>query len=223
MTLITKSFFCIIYNTMTLLNLSQKIYISAAILGGLVILLLLWILFYKNFLKRHRLRKIVGYKLYRFSNLNDYLLLNDYEINIDDKHTGFVDHVLITNKYIVIINDFQISGVISGDYFSEQLKLTTNKGEQLIVNPLNYNRNLTKRVALFNDLDNSFLKGVVVVNDDAVINIDNIPEQYNICPQSELKKLIKEFDKDDVKPFKEDTVVRFINNLNDNNVSGAKR
>ncbi len=208
---------------MTLLSLSQKIYISAAILGGLVILLLLWILFYKNFLKRHRLRKIVGYKLYRFSNLNDYLLLNDYEINIDDKHTGFIDHVLITNKYIVIINDFQISGVISGDYFSEQLKLTTNKGEQLIANPLNYNRNLTKRVALFNDLDNSFLKGVVVVNDDAVINIDNIPEQYSICPQSELKKLIKEFDKDDVKPFKEDTVVRFINNLNDNNVSGAKR
>lgn len=223
MTLITKSFFCIIYNTMTLLSLSQKIYISAAILGGLVILLLLWILFYKNFLKRHRLRKTVGYKLYRFSNLYDYLLLNDYEINYDDKHTGMIDHVLITNKYIVIINDFQISGVISGDYNSEQLKLTTNKGEQLIANPLNYNRNLTKRVALFNDLDNSFLKGVVVVNDDAVINIDNIPSQYHICTQAELKKLIKEFDKDDVKPFKEDTVVKFINNLNDKNINGVKR
>lgn len=209
--------------TMTLLSISQKIFISAAILGGLIVLLLLWILFYKNFLKSHRLKKTVGYKLYRFSNLNDYLLLHDYYVNIDDKNKGLIDHILITNKFIVVINDYQVSGVLSGDYSSEQLKVTTNKGEKLIANPLNYNRNLTKRVALFNDLDNSFLKGIVVVNDDAVINIDNIPAQYNICTVSEIKKLIKEFDKEDVKPFKEDTVVRFINNLNDNNNRGGNR
>ena len=223
MTLITKSFFCMILITMTLLSISQKIFISAAILGGLIVLLLLWILFYKNFLKSHRLKKTVGYKLYRFSNLNDYLLLHDYYVNIDDKNKGLIDHILITNKFIVVINDYQVSGVLSGDYSSEQLKVTTNKGEKLIANPLNYNRNLTKRVALFNDLDNSFLKGIVVVNDDAVINIDNIPAQYNICTVSEIKKLIKEFDKEDVKPFKEDTVVRFINNLNDNNNRGGNR
>ena len=208
---------------MTLLNISQKIYISVAILGGLIVLILLFVLFYKNFLKGHRLKKLVGYKLYRFSNLNDYLLLHDYYVNIDDKSKGLVDHILITNKFIVVINDYQVSGVLSGDYSSEQLKVTTNKGEKLIANPLNYNRNLTKRIALFNDLDNSFLKGVVVVNDDAVINIDNIPAQYNICTVSELKKLIKEFDKEDVKPFKEDTVVRFINNLNDKNSRGMNR
>ena len=212
-----------ILNTMTLLNISQKIYISVAILGGLIVLILLFVLFYKNFLKGHRLKKLVGYKLYRFSNLNDYLLLHDYYVNIDDKSKGLVDHILITNKFIVVINDYQVSGVLSGDYSSEQLKVTTNKGEKLIANPLNYNRNLTKRIALFNDLDNSFLKGVVVVNDDAVINIDNIPAQYNICTVSELKKLIKEFDKEEVKPFKEDTVVRFINNLNDKNSRGMNR
>ena len=208
---------------MTLLNISQKIYISVAILGGLIVLTLLFVLFYKNFLKGHRLKKLVGYKLYRFSNLNDYLLLHDYYVNIDDKSKGLVDHILITNKFIVVINDYQVSGVLSGDYSSEQLKVTTNKGEKLIANPLNYNRNLTKRIALFNDLDNSFLKGIVVVNDDAVINIDNIPAQYNICTVSELKKLIKEFDKEEVKPFKEDTVVRFINNLNDKNSRGMNR
>ena len=208
---------------MTLLNISQKIYISVAILGGLIVLILLFVLFYKNFLKGHRLKKLVGYKLYRFSNLNDYLLLHDYYVNIDDKSKGLVDHILITNKFIVVINDYQVSGVLSGDYSSEQLKVTTNKGEKLIANPLNYNRNLTKRIALFNDLDNSFLKGIVVVNDDAVINIDNIPAQYNICTVSELKKLIKEFDNEEVKPFKEDTVVRFINNLNDKNSRGMNR
>lgn len=205
---------------MVMLNLAQKLYISFAILGGIVVILLLWVLFYKNFYKRYRLDKAVGYTLYRISNLNDYLLLNDYRIHIDDKHIGHIEHILIINKFIVVINDFQISGVISGDYNSEQLKLTTKKGEELIANPLNYNRNLTRRVALFNDLDNNFLKGIVVVNDDSIIDITNIPSQFKICTKKELKKVIAEFDKEDVKPFKEDTVVRFINLLNENNAQG---
>jgi len=208
---------------MTYLLIAQKIYLSFAILGGLVVLFLLWILFYKNFIKKYRLNKAVGYNLYRFANLNDYLLLNDYNIPIDDSHLGRIDHVLITNKFIIIINDFSISGVITGDYSSEQLKLTNAKGEKLILNPLNYNCNLTKRVALFNDLDNSFLKGIVVVNDDAMIEIDNIPSQYNICTKKQLKKLIKSFEKEDVKPFKEDTIVNFINILNEKNVPGGRR
>ncbi len=204
-------------------TIAQKIYLSAAILGGLVIVFLLWLLFYKNYYKKHRLSKSVGYQLYRFSDLNDYLLLNDYKIHIDDTHIGKIDHVLITNKFIIIINDFNISGVISGDYTSEQLKLTDAKGDKLIHNPLNYNCNLTKRVALFNDLDNSFLKGIVVVNDDAMIDIDNIPNQFSICSKKDLKRVIKEFDKEEVKPFKEDTIVNFINVLNERNISGDKR
>ncbi len=205
---------------MILLSLPQKLYISFAILGGLIVILLLWILFYKNFYKRYRLKKAVGYTLYRYSNLNDYLLLNDYRVHIDDKHIGHIEHILISNKFIIIINDFQISGVISGEYGAEQLKLTTKKGEELIANPLNYNRNLTRRVALFNDLDNNFLKGIVVVNDDSVIDITGIPNQFKICTKKQLKKVIAEFDKEDVKPFKEETVIRFINLLNENNAPG---
>ena len=76
---------------------------------------------------------------------------------------------------------------------------------------------------MFNDLDNSFLKGIVVVNDDAMIDIDNIPNQFSICSKKDLKRVIKEFDKEEVKPFKEDTIVNFINVLNERNISGDKR
>ena len=205
---------------MIMLSLSQKIYISFAILGGLIVIFLLWLLFYRNLYKKYCLKKAVGYTLYRYSNLNDYLLLNDYRVHIDDKHIGHIEHILISNKFIIIINDFQISGVLSGEYNSEQLKLTTKKGEELIANPLNYNRNLTRRVALFNDLDNNFLKGIVVINDDSIIDINGVPNQFKICTKKELKKVIAEFDKEDVKPFKEETVIRFINILNDNNIPG---
>ena len=146
------------------------------------------------------------------------MLRNEYRLYIDEKHIGQIDHVLITNKFIVTINDFSISGVISGDAFAEQLKLTTKKGSKMINNPLNYNRNLTKRLAIFNNLDNSYLKGITVVSDDAIINIENLRSQFRVCRKRDLKKVIKEFEQEDVKPFKEDTVVQFINLLDKNSV-----
>ena len=161
--------------------------------------------------------------LFRFSNLNDYLLLNDYHIHIDDKHVGVIDHVLITNKFIIIINDFMYSGVITGDYNDEQLKIVDKSGERLIINPLNYNINLTKRIGIFNSLDNSFLRGIVVVNDDSFIDVSRLPDQFVICRKKDLKNVIKEFDSVDVKPFKEDTVVNFINYLNEHNLKETSK
>ena len=203
---------------MILLTFAQGLYISLSIVGGLVILLLLFLLFYRNFYRKKKIKTVVGRKLYHLADLNDYLLLNDYHIHIDEKNIGEIHHILITNKFIIVIHDFSISGVISGKYDGDSLLHLDKNGEELIANPLNYNRNLTKRVALFNNLDNSFLKGIVVVNDDISINIDNIPDQYAITTVKGLKKTIKTFDKEDVKPFKEDTVVSFINALNKNNI-----
>ena len=146
---------------MILLTFAQSLYISLSIIGGLLVFLLLAVLYYKNIYTKKHLKNRVGRTLYKLSNLNDYLLLNDYRINIDDTHYGEIDHILITNKFIIIINDFQISGVISGDYSNDQLKVTDKNGSRFIVNPLNYNINLTKRIAIFNNLENSFETEVV--------------------------------------------------------------
>ena len=205
------------------LTFEQKLYLSFVIVGAMLVMLLLFVFLYRNVIVKKRFKNSVGHLLYRYSNLNDYLLLNNYHIYIDDKNIGEIDHVLITNKFIVVINDAQLSGVISGDYSSDNLKFTTKNGNELILNPLNYNRNLTKRVALFNDLDNSYLKGIVVVPDNSYINIDNIPEQFFICKKRDLKKTIKEIEREEVKPFKEDTIVNFINYLNNHNVVEEKK
>lgn len=202
---------------MVLLSFGQALYISLSILGGLIVLILLLFVFYRNVLRQKNLKNRVCRSLYKFSNLNDYLLLNNYKINIDDRHFGQIDHILITNKFIVIINDFPISGIITGDYLNEHLSVTDKSGTKLIVNPLNYNINLTKRIAIFNNLDNSFVKGIVVTNDDSVVDVKNLPEQFTIVSKKDLKKTINGFDKVEVKPFKEDTVVQFINYLNDQN------
>ena len=201
----------------------QGLYITLSTLGILLVLLLLWILYYRNRFSKKHLTGAVSRKLYRYANINDYLLLNDYGILIDQKHVGEINHILVTNKYIVVIHDFSISGVVSGMFNDEHLKVVNKEGEKLIANPLNYNRNLTKRVALFNNLDSTFLKGVVVINNDSFIDINDMPNQFKMCKKKDLLKVINEFEKDDVKPFKEKTVVDFINILNKNNIKGEKK
>ena len=208
---------------MLLLSTPQSLYITFAIIGGIAILILLLILAYKNFVKPRFIKRIMMNKLYRFANLNDYLLLNDYKINIDDNNIGTIDHILITNKFIIVINDFNISGVISGTSSEDSLKVTTKKGEKLVVNPLNYNRNLAKRLALFNDLDSSFIKGLAVINDYSIVNVIHKSENFKIVRVNELTKSIKEFDKGDVKPFKEDAIVKFINYLDDHQAKKGAR
>ena len=202
---------------MTLLTFGQALYISLSIIGGLIILVLLYILLFKNLLRKKNLKNRVCKSLYKYSNYNDYLLLNDYRIHIDDKNIGHIDHILITNKFITIINDFPLSGVITGDYNDENLNLTDKNGTKKIINPLNYNINLTKRLAIFNSLENSFVRGIVVTNEDSIIKVSNLPEQFTIVSKKDLKNAIKEYEKKEVKPFKEDTVVNFINYLNDQN------
>ncbi len=202
---------------MILLSSVQIAYIVSAIIAGLLIIALLVILIFQNAYAPKHIRELTYMKLNRICNENDYLLLNNYRIPIDDSNIGSIDHIVINNKFIIIINDFSLSGIISGSATNEKLKAFGKKGANLIVNPLNYNINLTKRLALFNDLNNSLIKGLVVIHNNSQINVTNSIGQFRMIKLKDLKKTIKEFDKEPVKKLKEDDVVRFIKYLNDNN------
>lgn len=202
---------------MILLSVAQTAYIASASIGILFIAALVAFLFYKNRYAQKHIRELTYLKLYRLSQSNDYLLLNNYKVNIDDKHIGVIDHILICKKYIVLVNDFAISGVLSGDFVSEQLKNTKKEGTEIVVNPLNYNINLAKRLSLFTGLEQSFIKGLVVVNNDSFINVTNMNRQFKIIKRRELARTIKEFDEDNVKNLKEESVVKFIKHLDEHN------
>ena len=211
-----RSFF-VSFKRMFLLTQPQAIYLSLLITGVILVVLIFVFLLYKNILSKKKIKKITMNRLYRFANVNDYLLLNNYRIQIDDTHEGVIDHLLITDRFIFVIHDFNLSGVIEGRYFDEQLNAVINKEEKYIANPMNYNRNMAKRLALYQGLDNSYLKGIVVINNDTIVNIDEIPEQYAIVKANKLIKTIKKMDGVKIKPFKEDTIVDFINALNKEN------
>ena len=202
---------------MILLSVAQTLYISLGTVGVLVILFLLCFLFYRNVYVRKHARELTYLKLSRICEHNDYLLLNDYRIDFDDANTGLIDHLVISNKYIIIISVFSISGVLSGKFQSEELVNVNKKGTSIVANPINYNINLTKRLSLFNDLNHSFLKGLVVINNDSDIKIEGHNEQFQIIKRKDLAKTIKSFDKENVKNLNEDSIVRFINKLNEEN------
>ena len=94
---------------MFLLSKSQAIYISLLITGVILVTLIFIFLLYKNILSKKRIKKITMNRLYRFANVNDYLLLNNYKIQIDDKNEGVIDHLLITDRFIYVIHDFNLS------------------------------------------------------------------------------------------------------------------
>ncbi len=200
---------------MILLTPSQTLYISLGTVGVLLALFLLCFLYYRNRYVRKHARELTYLKLSRICEHNDYLLLNDYRINFDDSNTGLIDHLVISNKYIIIISVFSISGVLSGKFQAEELVNVNKKGTSIVANPINYNINLTKRLALFNDLNTSFLKGLVVINNDSDIKIEGHNDQFQIIKRKDLGKAIKEFDKENVKNLNEESVVRFINKLSE--------
>lgn len=204
---------------MIYLSAAQTAYIVIVILSVILVGILIGVLIFKNIYRPKHIRELTYLRLKNLCDANDYLLLNNYKLHLDDNNTGTVDHVVISNKYIILINDFPISGVLSGDFSDDELRLVNHKGTNRVVNPLNYNYNLAKRMAIFNDLGPSLIKGLVVINSDSKVNITSESNQFKIIRLKDLRKTIKQFDKVNVKNLKEDDVVNFINYLDRHNLN----
>lgn len=199
---------------MIFLSTNQTLYISIGVIAILLVVFLLLFLFYRNHYAHRHTRELTYLKLSKICEHNDYLLLNDYRIDFDDSNKGIIDHLVISNKFIIIISVFSISGVLSGKFQAEELVNVNKKGTNIVANPINYNINLTKRLALFNDLNTSFLKGLVIINNDSYIKIEGKNNQFQIIKRKEIAKTIKKFDKENIKNLNEESVVKFINKLN---------
>ena len=87
------------------------------------------------------------------------------------------------------------------------------KGTDIVANPINFNINLAKRLSLFNNLNHTYLKGLVVINNDSDIRIDGHNDQFQIIKRKDLSKVIKKYDMASVGNLNEDSVVKFINQL----------
>ena len=203
---------------MILLTNPQKIYIASAVISALLVIILVGIFFYKRIYAKKHFKEVTYLRLSRLSRYNDYLLLNNYRINFDEQYIGLIDHVLISKKYIFVINDFSISGVITGSLKDRSLRVVTDKTTvKNVSNPLNYNINLIKRLNLYHRLDRDLVIGLVIVNDDSDIKIEGIDNSFMMIRRKDIAKTIHKFEKSEVKNLKENDVINFINKLDKEN------
>ncbi|MCR4911185.1 MAG: NERD domain-containing protein [Bacilli bacterium] len=203
---------------MIYLTNAQATYIIVSVIAILIAIILIIFFVYKFFYAKKHYKDAVYLKLANLAKINDFLLLNNYAIDFDDTHVGIIDHILISKKYIFVINDFALSGVVSGDLKDRSLRVITSQNSaRYISNPLNYNINLIKRLNLYNHLDQTFVKGIVTVNNDCHVNISSRNDQFTMLRRKDLRRFILKCDKDNVKPLKENEIVNFINKLDKQN------
>ena len=100
---------------------NQKIYIAFLVIGASLLIVLCALYFFHKVYKKKHYKEATYLKLSKLAKYEDFLLINNYKISFDQEHIGVVDHLLGGNKYLYFINDFSLSGVISGELKSYHL------------------------------------------------------------------------------------------------------
>ena len=201
------------------MNDNQKIYIAFLVIGIALTAILLTIYLYRNLYRKRHYQEATYLKLSKIAKYEDYLLINNYKVDLDAEHIGIVNHILAGNKFLYFINDFNLSGVISGELKSYHLRqIDKEKRVNEIVNPLNYNINLIKRFSQKHNLDQSFIKGIVVINDDSFIGINGTGKNFFMVSRKDLPNLISELEDCNEKNIKEKSLIDLMSRLSKESV-----
>jgi len=155
----------------------------------------------------------------------DYLLINDLRLLLDDKRYITIDHLLAGNKFIYVISDFAFFGASSGSNASVRWTIYHEDGTKFVTsNPILTNEEAVGRLITRTGLDPSFVKGVVIVNDECYIPIDlNTPGRSMVIPLKQFSKAIHFFEGQNVEPFPSEALEQVIADLNDLNQTSHQR
>ena len=158
----------------------------------------------KKMVKNKRFRQHMGRKIYKLANDNDYLLLQNYIIQVDKNSSVRFDHILFGNKYFYCITDKTWKGSIIGSNRDEYW-LYYDKGSlepQDIKNPLRVNQRRLEHFSRVTQVDKEMLINIVVVSDDSLCTCVGLrSETVYLCKESDFKKLIYELESRNVPPF----------------------
>ena len=184
-----------------------------ALIAG--VLVLYFLPFIKKFLRRHYFRHYMGRKIYQIAHDNDYLLLQNLVLKVDNEHYAKFDHILFGNKYFYCICDKSYKGDVIGSYRDEIWQIYTSEtNHQGIKNPLRVNQRRVEHFSLVTGIDKEMLINIVVVNDDSLCSCIGLrSESVYICKASELKKLIYELESRNVPPFEDHELEKVVNQV----------
>ena len=142
-------------------------------LSVLLVLVILFIILYPRFIRRHYKKDFVsiyGKKIYRYALHNDLYLINQLELKCNDDQLLKIDHLLFGNKYIYVILDYYLPGLIEAKINDQSFLYTSiekNAQRVYIDNLLLKNEEITKKLAFNLGLNPSLFIPLSLVDNDS--------------------------------------------------------
>ena len=163
--------------------------------------------------KNARIRK----KIKRLVNENDYLYLHDLCLRLDAGKYINVDHVVIADKYIYIIESKFWLGYVFGNDEDEKWLLNDGKGTMYIDNPLKNARFKSKILANVLNISTDNFVNMICIADCGKIKEVNVKDNaYKVLGEKETLSYILEKEKHArINVYKNEEVERIASKLFD--------
>lgn len=194
------------------------------IVSVLLVLAILTLIFYPK-IKLAKLKKdfvsVYGKKVYRYALHNDLYLINRLELRGNDNSTISVDHLLFGTKYIYVITDYYLNGLIEAKEKDRSFLFTPDEKDAkkiYIDNPLIASKRLAKSVANNIGLNESLFISIVLLNDGAQLtNFESTSKDNFIVHLHSFHRLINQLESRNVAPLNDNQLrytVKDVNKLN---------
>src|SRR5574344_3015709 len=138
------------------MKLEQIIFIVVASVVGLLIIGALLFRPIKKVIYKKKYINIYGRIIYQLVLDNDFFLINQLVLKLDDNNEMHIDHVIFGEKYIYVIKDRYYNGKIEGKPLDESWVFRNGKKSKYVDNPLILNSLRIEKLSLLSGIDKSF-------------------------------------------------------------------
>ncbi|MFA5235618.1 MAG: nuclease-related domain-containing protein [Bacilli bacterium] len=185
---------------------------------ALVVFSLLWIIvpiLRRRYIANHLVPHF-GKRIYHIALYNDFYLINQINLKLDDANEAHIDHLLFGEKYIYVIKDRYYDGALTGQERDVNWMFYPrfNRRGKYITNPFLLNRVRVEKLALVTGLDQHFFINVIVTNDQCLLDdiVANDKATY-IVKLKKLEKLIKTIEEREIAPIEPDQLDRAVKDI----------
>ncbi len=183
--------------------------IIIVLLSLLVALAFLWLVLPRLVVTgvKRRLVPHFGKRIYHLALYNDYYLINEVKVPLDEASEAHIDHLMFGEKYIYVIKDRFYDGALTGKEADINWMYYQRfaRGGKYIANPFIINRIRLEKLALVTGLDPHLFINLIVVNDSCLLDDINTADQTTfIVKIRKLEKLIKALEARDIESINPD-------------------
>jgi hypothetical protein len=175
-----------------LLTVPQIAFIITLVLVVIAIILFIVLVPLRRRKNKNNFRKHYYKTIYKIAFDEDYYLINDFLLRVDNNNVAKIDHILFGNKYIYLINDYYYEGDLTGKDSDESLILINENGKKFYTdNPNKLADKIANKISRRHMIDKSLLIGITLVNDSCRISVESNNKSFYIIQRNKVSKLIK--------------------------------